>query len=85
MLFWYMHWVGLLMFSFSAIFQIYRYYQTIVQLYWDDDMIYELTMARYLETLTLEVGVLEHEPKSVVLGLWSEVDNLNHLATHVPF
>jgi hypothetical protein len=48
-------------------------------------MIYELTMARYLETLTLEVGVLEHEPKSVVLGLWSEVDNLNHLATHVPF
>jgi hypothetical protein len=49
------------------------------------DMIYELTMARYLETLTLEVGVLEHEPKSVVLGLWSEVDNLNHLATHVPF
>jgi hypothetical protein len=28
---------------------------------------------------------LEHEPKSVVLGLWSEVDNLNHLATHVPF
>jgi len=58
MLFWYMHWVGLLMFSFSAIFQIYRYYQTsCIVILGRLDMIYELTMARYLETLTLEVGV----------------------------